>query len=49
MMLKKKGMERLDVPEGKKQRAVEMEGKTSAAPETERQDYLLVRILLLQE
>jgi anti-sigma factor RsiW len=49
MMLKKNGMERLDVPEGKKQRAVEMEGKTSAAPETERQDYLLVRILLVEE
>ena len=49
MMLKKNGMERLDVPEGKKQRAVEMEGKASAAPETEREDYLLVRILLLQE
>jgi len=49
MMLKKNGMERLDVPEGKKQRAVEMEGKTSAAPERERQDYLLVRILLVEE
>jgi anti-sigma factor RsiW len=49
MMVKKNGMERLDVPEGAKQRALEMKGKASAAPETERQDYLLVRILLVEE
>jgi anti-sigma factor RsiW len=49
MMVKKNGMERLDVPEGAKQRALEMKGKAAAAPETERQDYLLVRILLVEE
>jgi hypothetical protein len=49
MMVKKNGMERLDVPEGAKQRALEMKGKASAAPETEKQDYLLVRILLVEE
>jgi predicted anti-sigma-YlaC factor YlaD len=49
MMVKKNGMERLDVPEGAKRRALEMKGKASAAPETERQDYLLVRILLVEE
>jgi anti-sigma factor RsiW len=49
MMVKKNGMERLDAPGEAKQRALEMKDKTPAAPETEKQDYLLVRILLLQE
>jgi hypothetical protein len=49
MMFKKNGTERLDAPGGAKQRALEMKDKTRAAPETERQDYLLVRILLVEE
>ena len=49
MMLKKNGMEKLDVPGGAEQRAFEMKGKEQATPQAEMQDYLLVRILLLQE
>ncbi len=49
MVLKKDAMERLDVPEGAKRREFEMKGKESAAHDTEKQDRLLVRILLLQE
>mgnify|MGYP001040347006 CR=1 FL=1 len=49
IMLKKNGMEKLDVPRGAEQRAFKMKRKEQATPQTEMQDYLLVRILLLQE
>jgi hypothetical protein len=49
MVLKKKGMEKLDVAGGTEQRAFETKGKEQATPHGEIQDYLLVRILLLPE
>ncbi len=48
-MIGKEGVKGLDVPGAAKQRALEMKGKASAAPETEKQGYLLVRIIFLQE
>ena len=49
MMRQKNAMGRLDVPEGVKIGEFEVKGKEPASPDTERQDHLLVRILLIQE
>jgi hypothetical protein len=49
MVLKKNRMEKLDVPGGAEQRALEAKGKERASPQAGMQDYLLVQILLLPE
>jgi hypothetical protein len=49
MMLRRNGMEKLDVPGGTEQKSFGAKGKEQATPQTEMQDYLLVRILLLPD